>query len=635
MNNMSAPDRVNSTVRISMRRIVGLDGLRAIATGLVLVFHLIPGWAGIGYIGVDIFFVLSGFLITSLLIVSSANHGGPRLADFWRRRFRRLFPAVFVATIGASALAVFAGADARVALGRQVLGSLTATYNWIEIASGSSYFEQASPLLFTNMWSLAVEQQFYLFWPIIVVLLLRRRTRWRIAVSLAIAAGSIALHIVLLGEDVTRSYMGTDTHLWGLMFGACLAFAMSRTVVGRHELAASPRSAQWGRAGWVGILVIMAAGMTIPDSLAMYPWAMVAASALTVLVIRALLPDVQSAESSALRAVLGSRILSWIGVRSYGIYLWHWPLFVIFYYRLPLLDPMIVAAAVAVLSVIVAHLSFTYIEDPIRRMGLRPWLASIRDRISRLNPAGAIASVTAPLLVLSLAGAATITAPAVSSAQQAVEDGGKADSDIHAPEGTPDANPETISPTPGGGAQSTTPPTPEAPDPTPEPTPAFVGPATWDEVTIIGDSIVLASQYSLSEAMPGVVIDAAESRSIQAAPTIIAQHAANGTLGNYVVVSLATNGAISDGNVDAVLDAVGPERKVVFVTAFGPPRASWIPDSNRAIASAAQRHPDRVLVADWYTAIADHTDLLAGDAVHPGREGAKIYAETIRTTLTP
>lgn len=644
--------------RVSMRRIAGLDGLRAIAAGLVLVFHLVPGWAGLGYVGVDIFFVLSGFLITSLLLVSTLNHGRPRLADFWARRFRRLFPAVVVATTGSAALAFFVGGDALVALGRQVVGSLTATYNWAEIAGGSSYFEQSSPLLLTNMWSLAVEQQFYLFWPLIVLLLVKLRRHWQIAAALAIAGVSITLHVALLTDDVTRVYMGTDTHLWGLMFGAALAFAMQRTVIGAEVPGASRIPAVWGIGGWLGLIGVAAAGLVLPDSMAMYPWGMVGASVLAVLVIRAVLPDVQGVGADSLRRFLGNKTLSWLGVRSYGIYLWHWPLYVLLYYQQPMLNTYAAALIVVISSILLAHLSYRCVENPIRVMGFEAWFRHQRERVSGFSVLTAISAVSLPLVVAAFAVAGVAVAPAMSSGQQAVAEGQKNDGrdpgkggepaipmradDEQLDEQEPGAESDAASLTEGPtGSPHPSPGTPSptrepAPDPLPHPTgDVMEGPSSWDQVTIIGDSVVLAAQYPLEETMPGVVVDAKESRSIKAAPQLISHHAAGGTLGDYVVISLATNAKISDTDIDAIVAAVGPDRTVVFVTAFGPARVSWISDSNEAITSGAERHAGRVYVADWSAAIEDRTDLLAGDAIHPGREAAEIYAETIKKTLSP
>ena len=456
--------------------------------------------------------------------------------------------------------------------------------------------------------------------------------------------------------------MGTDTHLWGLMFGAILAFAMQDTVIGSDEPTRSRLSGQWGTAGWLALAGVVAAGLAVPDSVSMYPWGMVGASLLALLVILAVLPDVQSRAADLLRTMLGSRILSWLGVRSYGIYLWHWPLYVLLYYQLPTLNTYAAALAVLISSIFLAHLSYRYVEDPIRRMGFKNWVLYQSRRIRRFSAPAAISTVAVPLAVVGFAVAGIAVGPAMSSGQQAVVEGQGSDYDGRESGkgmGAPRTGGADDSPTGDSTALADEPeetPAPEetaaerppepSPDagtaaPTPEPTPepsvdtVPVPPTSWDQVTIIGDSVVLAAKYRLEETMPGAIVDAEESRSIKAAPQLISQHAARGTLGDYVVVSLATNGVITDADIDAIMTAVGEDRTVVFVTAFGPARASWIPGSNESIASAPDRYPGRAYIADWHAAIEDHTDLLAGDVIHPGREGAAIYAETIRKTLNP
>ena len=167
------------------------------------------------------------------------------------RRFRRLTPAVVLVTFTVAGAALIVGGDALVALPRQVLGSVSATYNWLEIGAGSSYFDKSSPLLLTNMWSLALEQQFYLVWPLIVLLVARRGTFTRVAVALTIGTASTLWHIHLLGDDVSRSYMGTDTHLWGLMMGAAPPSPSLMRWTGTRGVPASPTCPDWqDGSGW-------------------------------------------------------------------------------------------------------------------------------------------------------------------------------------------------------------------------------------------------------------------------------------------------------------------------------------------------------------------------------------------------
>ena len=179
-------------------RLPGLDGLRALAIVAVLTFHLDPSWLPGGFLGVDVFFVVSGFLITTLLVRERAATGGLDLPGFSTRRARRLLPALLVCVPASVLLARLSEGDLLVGIGRQVLGAFTFTSNWLELAAGSDYFAATTPTLFMNLWSLAVEEQFYLLWPLAVLVLLRvtRGYEARAAVALGLAMLSAVLMAV-------------------------------------------------------------------------------------------------------------------------------------------------------------------------------------------------------------------------------------------------------------------------------------------------------------------------------------------------------------------------------------------------------------------------------------------------------
>lgn len=175
----TTPPPASKSGKIPRYQLRGLDGLRALAALAVLVYHVAPNWMPGGFMGVDVFFVLSGFLITAILAKEKHRTGKIRLGRFWAKRFRRLFPAVTLTVLVTVPLAALVNRDFLVGIGRQVIGSLTFTYNWLNIFFGQSYFDRANPQFFSNMWTLAVEQQFYLFWPLILLLVFRLRGRYR------------------------------------------------------------------------------------------------------------------------------------------------------------------------------------------------------------------------------------------------------------------------------------------------------------------------------------------------------------------------------------------------------------------------------------------------------------------------
>ena len=599
-------------------RIGGLDGLRAIAVAVVLVYHLMPGLLPGGMVGVDAFFVISGFLITSLLLVERRTTGRIDVRRFWIRRLRRIVPALLVAVAATVAAAACLGGDVLLAVRRQVLGSVLLVYNWVEIAAGSSYFDQTQPLLLTNVWSLAVEEQFYLVWPLVIIVLLARgvsRQRVRVgallALVLSLASAVWALRLVRDGAPVSRVYMGTDTHAFGLMLGAAWALWHGRATEGA-DLDPQPAGLRRvrGAAGWAGLagLLILArvAGETAADGGSGPEPALIIASVCTLAVVQALTGEVAGADGPARRlmSLLEARPLKWLGERSYGLYLWHWPLGVLAFYAIPpTANPWVVAVGVLGLTLCAAELSYALIETPVRRDGLLVRLRRVaRLRPRQMVPAGGGATALVLLLVLAFA-----SQPAQSAAQQAIAVG---TGYLSAPSAAPAPAAATGAPTQ---------------DPSPEQT---VDPFTGGEVVVVGDSVTIAAAPSLEADLPGVAVNAEVSRSVYAAlPALQAMDA--GGARPCVVIALATNGSVETDQLDAILSYLGPDRRLVLVTAHGPARTTWIPPANDTIRAFARAHPDQVAVADWDAAVAARPDLLFDDQVHPVPEGGALYAQTV------
>lgn len=602
-------------VAVPRGRIGGLDGLRAVAVALVLVYHLLPGLLPGGMVGVDAFFVISGFLITSLLLVERRTTGRIDAGRFWIRRLRRIVPALLVAVAATVSAAACLGGDVLLAVRRQVLGSVLLVYNWVEIVAGSSYFDRTQPLLLTNVWSLAVEEQFYLVWPLVVIALLargvsRRRVRAGalLALGLSLASAAWALRLVRDGAPVSRVYMGTDTRAFGLMLGAAWALWHGRATEGA-DLEPQPAGLRRvrGAAGWAGLagLLVLArvAGETTADGGSGPEPALIIASACTLAVVQALTGEVAGADGPARRlmSLLEARPLKWLGERSYGLYLWHWPLGVLAFYAIPpTAAPRAVAVGVLGLTLCAAELSHALIETPVRRDGLLVRLRRVaRLRPRQMVPAGGGATALVLLLVLAFA-----SQPAQSAAQQAIAVGTGYLS-------APSAVPATAV-----GA------------PTQDPSPEQADPFTGGEVVVVGDSVTIAAAPSLEADLPGVAVNAEVSRSVYAAlPALQAMDA--GGARPCVVIALATNGSVETDQLDAILSYLGPDRGLVLVTAHGPARTTWIPPANETIRAFARAHPDQVAVADWDAAVAARPDLLLDDQVHPVPEGGELYAQTV------
>lgn len=626
----------------------GLDGLRAIAVLLVIVYHFWPTVLPGGMIGVDIFFVISGFLITSLLLREGALNGRIALGSFWIRRARRLLPAIALMILVLGPVSLIVGGDIQVNLGRQLLGAATFSSNWISIFAGNDYFAQTSPELFTNFWSLAVEEQFYVLWPLLIVasglLLGRRWRRFSVVMVLGIVASlGAATFLLMNGAPVSRIYYGTDTHLYGLLLGALLAFARPWSLYPPIGKKALYRVAQpFGlvafirvMVSWLSLFALIPYAILVPESApGAIPWGLFGASLLALGVIQGMLPDMLAGASEALRRLLNFAPLRWVGERSYGLYLWHWPLAVVMHYVLGADRSPLVNIGVLVATFAIAEMSYRWVETPIRRHGFRGSanrvIASFQNATVKALP------IALTLLVIAAAGATGVavrTAPAMTTAQQSVEDGKRAAAERlkarQEARASASANPTTKD---GKDAKATA-----SANPSASASQEATGPINSSQVTIVGDSIVVATSPDLYDKMPEAQIDAAEGRTIANALPIIKSMGANGQIRKTLVLSVTANSTVLDGQLDQVLAAMPADSKLVLVTGYGPRNLSWIEYSNTKIREFASQHSDRVIIADWNSAIRQalqtQSGLLASDGVHPEAAGQELYARVVEQAI--
>ncbi len=355
------------------RYMPGLDGLRAIAVLAVIAFHLNAPWAQGGLLGVGMFFTLSGYLITDLLLSSYARTGRLPLRDFWARRARRLLPALLVMLAVVSAWITVAHRAALPGLRGAVLSAVGFVGNWWLIVQNVSYFDRfAPPTPLGHLWSLAVEEQFYLVWPWVLLgalwLARRRHRRGQVYPGLAVAAigltAASAVWMALLyqpGFDNTRAYDGTDTRAFGFLVGAALAMVWPSQRLNGPVAAGKRWALDAAGATALAVIVALIVG-TDEYSPVLYRGALVALSLATAVVVA-----VAAHPASWLGRALGSGPLRWLGVRSYGIYLWHLPVIVLTGAAIDTSRVDLPRAGLQIgASIGLAALSWRYVEQPIR-----------------------------------------------------------------------------------------------------------------------------------------------------------------------------------------------------------------------------------------------------------------------------
>ncbi len=622
---------------VALPYLPGLDGLRALAVVAVLLYHAELTWLPGGFLGVEIFFVISGYLITVLLLTEWRQLGRVDLKGFWIRRARRLLPALYLLLVLTLAYAVVFLPGEVAGLRDDVIAALGYVTNWYLVLGHESYFEAVGrPSLLKHLWSLAVEEQFYLLWPPVLALgLSLGAERWRqrrvLLVALFGAVASALLMVILYRPEVdpSRVYFGTDTRATGLLMGAALAFVWTPWP-GRGGSAAARRlrsdhRALWSRLqrrwGWTTPALLDAAGLAALLGLIafclrlgeyqpfLYRGGFASVGVATTVVIMACVHP----HTRLGKHLLGRRSLRWIGVRSYGIYLWHWPIFMVTRPQLDVtLEGLPLLALRLAVTLVLADLSYRYVETPIRKGALeRAWRAlrearGLRRRELSILWAGATVPVVAFCAVL---GVAVVRAqppepPSSLSSVKEIHSGGTLD-------------------TSGAGA------TAAGKDRT-----ALAGAtarAPVGSVSAIGDSVMLGAADRLSRDIDNLtVMDAAVGLQASAAIDILRARRASGQLGDVVIVHIGNNGIFTAGQFDEMMRVLAGVRRVVFVN-VNVPRA-WEGPNNEVLAQGTRRYPNAVLV-DWYSASVYHPEFFVNDGVHLRIKGQRVYADLISERL--
>lgn len=569
--------------------IPAIDGLRALAVIAVMFYHLGFSWIPGGFLGVDLFFVISGYVITRLLLDSIAQSGGLDLRGFYIARLRRLLPALlFMLTTTIIAVGIWAP-DTIKRLLIDTPFALTGSINWWLVAREQDYFESIGrPPLLQHTWSLAVEVQFYLIWPLILYFILKKFGQKRIpfaALAIALASG-IALLLVSFSIDAANSstvshvYFGTDTHSIGLFLGAALAVSW---IPQNFKVNLSHKAQNFiDGIGFLGFIGILTAFLFInAANPAMYkiafPLAGVCGAAIIMSVVH---------PASRFAPVLQNKVLLWIGERSYAIYLWHW---VIFQVTRPSVDLAGQTWALYSLRILIvfalADISLRYVELPIRRGVIQYWIKGrkYRTKKERNRQTSALSVVTAIVVVI----AAAISVRAISIANEARVTLEK-----------------TLT------VESTN------------------QPAT-DGIWLTGDSVILGIRAVLEENQPISLVNARIGRQAPELLESIIQDRPQ-ALESPIIFNLGNNNALSREQVVQIFEAIKDQPQIIVVNTAVP--RPWREENNRIINDVAQLY-SQAEVVDWDALSTNHPEYFAPDGVHLVPAGVNAYVGAILEKL--
>lgn len=628
-----------------------LDGLRAVAVVAVVAYHASLEHTPGGFFGVDVFFVISGYLVTSLFLLRSSSDRLSDTVDFWKRRALRLVPAALAAVLVTWLAFVLLDVREPGSLSSEAAAALGYVANWFFLFRNQSYFETISqPSPFLHFWSLAVEAQFYLIWPLLLLAAMRfggRLATFAMAISLAAVSTVVVASLYDPASDPSRAYYGTDSRAAGLLLGAAVAIVLRPGFSGRGVRPVVEVT------GWAGMaaLVWLVTQVSEFDPFIYQGGFFLAASA-TVGVILAALHG-----RNSVAYVLSLAPLRWLGQRSYSIYLWHWPVFVLTQPQLSIeLRSFSLLLARLGATLILAELSYRLVENRFRSGGdwwRLPKFERTTPDVWREPWARPAAIVSAGVLAIVIAGGLPIRTglaselaeeAAVVATQEAITVSESPPvstatplAPVHVelpasmipitptPEGTSSAAAPTAAPTAEPSGTSSAVPAP-ASTATATAVPSGTPPAGSAVVSAIGDSVMLGAKAALEEAIPGITVDAEVGRQLWSGDEVASAMREAGTLGDIVVVQLGDNGMFTTAQFDALMDSLAGVKVVIFVNVTVPRR--WEGEVNEALAEQTAGR-DGVVLADWHSISAEEASFFGADGVHLTGAGRAAYAALI------
>ncbi|PIE32567.1 MAG: hypothetical protein CSA55_03190 [Ilumatobacter coccineus] len=624
----------------------GLDGMRALAVVVVMIYHASDQWLGGGFLGVEVFFVISGYLITMLLMAERERDGRIHLGQFWLRRAKRLLPALGVLLL---AVVIYSSFFRTGDLGKvrgDVIAGMTYVSNWFQIWIGDGYAAAGDFVPLRHLWSLAVEEQFYLIWPLVMVAFLARRTtrqlaltaRWLILAAVVIA-GVTALVFVsgridtcqstpqgfwtIAGRCISKAdtlYLSTITRSTGILLGAAFAMVWRPKAIMRGPLRrAHLRLDLIGLVG-IAVLAVLVWRLHFVTANGYDAWLFRGGFLVTDVATLAVIAPIAH-EHSWLSRILALQPLRWIGTRSYGLYLYHWFIYQII--RKVAGRPLTIVEFVVamVITVVITEASYRIVETPVRRGTWRPWLTRLLNGRNP-RPRQVLAGVSAVMVVVTGWSVVRLVTAEVQlnelerSFQEGESQTVSAD-DLLGRTTTP-----TTAPVPSTTAPVVT------TAPTTTSTTTTLPPEPVDYLAI-GDSVMLGAASELTNR--GYTVMAEQNRQLTEMIPVFKEFAENDVFGDPVIIHLGTNGAFTAGELDALLAPLSNVPNVVLLNVHAD--RSWTEKNNELLA-ARDGPGDNIWFIDW-NALSEQCpgNCFTGDGIHLNPAGARYYADLIDDVL--
>ncbi len=606
-----------------LAHITGLDGLRAIAIAAVTLFHLFPNQIKGGYLGVSLFFMLSGFLLT----YSSERRcykSNMSARKFYLNRIRRIYPPLIIVAVVTIGTLYFVSPESLGGMRKEAFSIFFGYNNWWQIAQNADYFTRISGISpFTPIWSLAIELQFYLIWPLLYVIYLFLRVKKNEKSALMFLGILTILSFIylpvrfLLGGNITRLYYGTDTRIHALLLGSLIGFEYVHPQLRkRPHKYFKPKLCYgicWG-------IVILACLFLDGQYNITYTFGLIGMAIVFACIVR-----LTAQKDLPFTHHMEAKPLKWIGDRSYEIYLWQYPVLFLFtevgLNELPCYRLLIIVIVVVLADL--THRFISYITDHSQPNRLKD-LVSLKMQSAQLNYQRVASVILCIFIVCGCLGLASAPAEKNSDTTQLKETLAK--SSKYLKEETKDKQDSSLEDTPSETKPSNV--DVSKLDYSTTSNSAYV---SKEGIAMVGDSVMLACALPLEEAFPDSTIDAAESRSVPEGVSIVKELKKKGKLKHTLVLGFGTNGIISDAKAKELFDIIPDDISVFWINVHGN-KLTWTKDNNNKLQQLAKEHKN-LTVIDWDTPAKSHESWLYNDGIHPNTKGAKQYANLLTQTM--